>query len=209
MALRKYEDLNDIHLDVLREIGNIGCGNAATSLSGMLEHPVYITVPKIRILDYTQVTEDLGGPETMIVGLLLQLGGDVTGMMMFLLHQGFAHMTLNALLGEDIQSFQEIDEMGYSAIKEVANIMAASYVNAISSMTGLTIQITPPDMTIDMLGSILSVPAIYYANISDKIIFIEDEFGSEDTKAPSHILMIPEVDSLGKIMTNLGIDFSE
>lgn len=209
MSLQNYEDLNDMHLDVLREIGNIGSGNAATSLSDMLSHPVYITVPKIRILEYTQVTQDLGGPETMIVGLLLQLSGDVTGMMMFLLHQGFAHMALNALLGEDIKSFQEIDEMGYSAIKEVSNIMAASYVNAISSMTGLTINISPPDMTIDMLGSILSVPAIYYANISDKIIFIEDEFGSEDTKAPSHILMIPEVDSLGRIMTNLGIEVGE
>lgn len=206
MSLHSYEDLNDLHLDVLREIGNIGSGNAATSLSEMLTRPIDISVPTIRVLDYTEVVETLGGPETMIVGLLLSLGGDVSGMIMFLLHQDFAHMTLNSLLGENIQNFGEIDEMGYSAIQEVANIMAASYVNAISSMTGLAINISAPEMCIDMLGAILSVPAIHYANISDKIIFIEDEFNSENETAPSHILMIPDMDSLVKIMTNLGIE---
>lgn len=206
MALNTYDDLNDIQIDVLREIGNIGSGNAASSLASMLMRPVNIAVPVIRIQEYSEVVEQLGGPETMIVGLLLALDGDVNGMIMFLLHKEFAHMTINALLGQNIQDFSEMDDIGYSAMKEVANIMAASYVNAIASMTGLTINLSVPDMCIDMLGAILSVPAIHYANISDKIIFIEDEFDSEGQRAPSHILLIPDVESLGKIMTNLGIE---
>jgi chemotaxis protein CheC len=193
-------------MDVLREIGNIGSGNAATSLSNMLMRPVGINVPQIRILDYNQVVTALGGPETMIVGLLLSLSGDVTGMMMFLLQKDFAHMTLNALLGQAFNDFSEVDEMGYSAMTEVANIMAASYVNAVSTLTGLNINISVPDICIDMAGAILSVPAIHYANISDKIIFIEDEFSSQEENAISHILMIPDVESLQKIMTNLGIE---
>ncbi|MDK2812932.1 MAG: chemotaxis protein CheC [Clostridiales bacterium] len=206
MALNTYDNLNDMQMDVLREIGNIGSGNAASSLASMLTSPVNISVPKVSILDYSEVVDQLGGPETMIVGLLLALDGDVNGMIMFLLHQNFAHMTLNALLGEDIKSFEDIDEMGYSALQEVANIMAASYINAISTMTDLSINISVPAMSIDMLGAILSVPSIHYANISDKIIFIEDEFTGQDLHAPSHILLIPDVDSLGKIMTNLGIE---
>ncbi len=206
MPLNSYNDLNDIQMDVLREIGNIGSGNAATSLSNMLMRPVGINVPQIKILDYNQVVTALGGPETMIVGLLLSLSGDVTGMMMFLLQQDFAHMTLNALLGQAFQDFSEVDEMGYSAMTEVANIMAASYVNAVSTLTGLNINISVPDICIDMAGAILSVPAIHYANISDKIIFIEDEFNSQEENAVSHILMIPDVESLQKIMTNLGIE---
>lgn len=206
MAIKDYGELNDIQLDVLREIGNIGSGNAATSLSGMLAHPIGIDVPKINILDYNQVVQSLGGPEAMIVGLLLMLDGDVNGMMMFLLKQDFAHVALNALLGQTYQDFGEIDEMGTSAIQEVGNIMAASYVNAISSLTGLMINISVPSLCIDMAGAILSVPAIHYANISDKVIFIEDEFNSGDENTSSHILMIPDVDSLQKIMTNLGIE---
>jgi chemotaxis protein CheC len=206
MALKSYDDLNDMQMDVLREIGNIGSGNAATALASMLSHPVNISVPTIRILDYNDVVGALGGPETMIVGILLTLQGDVQGMMMFLLQQNFAHMTLNSLLGMDLKDFSEIDEMGYSAMTEVGNIMAGSYVNAIAAMTGLVIDISVPDICIDMAGAILSVPAIHYANISDKMIFIEDEFNHDSESASSHILMIPDVDSLQKIMTNLGIE---
>lgn len=206
MPLNDYSDLNDMQIDVLREIGNIGSGNAATSLSSMLARPVDIDVPTIEILDYNQVTEALGGPEEMIVGLLLSLSGDVTGMMMFLLQKEFAHMTLNALLGASFTDSGQIDELGYSAIQEVANVMAASYVNAIATMSGLMINISVPDMCIDMAGAILSVPAIHYANISDKIIFIKDNFRSDEENAVSHVLMIPDVDSLQKIMTSLGIE---
>ena len=206
MALNTYDDLNDIHIDVLREIGNIGSGNAASALASMLARQVSISVPIVRILDYEQVVEELGGPEQMIVGLLLSLEGDVKGMIMFLLHQNFANMTLSALMGADVPEDAEMDEMAYSAIQEVANIMAASFVNAISEMTGLTINITVPSMCVDMLGAILSVPAIHYANISDKIVFIQDEFSSQDLHAPNNVLLIPDVESLGKIMTNLGIE---
>jgi len=205
VALQTYDDLNDIHLDVLREIGNIGSGNAASALSTMLATSVNIAVPTVRIMDYEEVVEKLGGPEQMIVGLLLKLEGDVQGMIMFLLHQNFANMLLASLLGEEIP-LSQIDEIGYSALQEVANIMAASYVNAVAAMTGLIINISVPAMCVDMLGAILSVPAIHYANISDKIILIEDEFRGNEMHAPNHILMIPDVDSLKKIMTNLGIE---
>lgn len=206
MPFNDYGDLNPIQLDVLREIGNIGTGNAATSLALMLAKTVKIQVPRIDILEYNAVTEVLGGPENMIVGMLLALDGDVTGMMMFLLQQDFAHMVLNALLGESLHDFSEVDEMGISALKEIGNIMAASYVNAISQLAGMSINISVPDICIDMAGAILSVPAIHFANVSDKIIFIEDEFTSDDERAVSHILLIPDVDSLQRIMTKLGIE---
>ena len=206
MALQSYDELNDMQIDVLREIGNIGSGNAASSLAMMLSVPINIDVPVVRILDYEQVMEEMGGAEQMIVGLLLSLEGDVTGMMMFLLHENFAKSLLASLLGMDTPMVEEMDEMGYSAIQEVANVMAASYVNAIAEMTGFTINISPPDLCVDMLGAILSVPAIHYANISDKIIFIEDRFSGKNLDAPNHILMIPDVESLNKIMTSLGME---
>ena len=209
MALHDYNELNDMHIDALREIGNIGSGNAASSLAMMLAVQVDISVPVVRILDYEQVMDELGGPEQMIVGLLLCLDGDVNGMIMFLLHQEFANKLLESLLGEDppdVGAQGEINEMAYSALQEVANIMAASYVNAIGSLTDLNINISVPSMCVDMLGAILSVPAIHYANISDKMIFIEDKFSGENLETPNHILLIPDVESLDKIMTSLGIE---
>jgi len=205
VALHNYDELSDMHIDALREIGNIGSGNAASSLAMMLSDQIDISVPVVRILDYEQVMEELGGPEQMIVGLLLCLDGDVNGMIMFLLHQNFANTLLASLIGEaDVGG--TVDEMSYSALQEVANIMAASYVNAIADLTGFTINVSVPSMCVDMLGAILSVPAIHYANISDKMIFIEDKFHGKDLNAPNHILLIPDVESLDKIMTSLGIE---
>ena len=205
MALHNYDELSDMHIDALREIGNIGSGNAASSLAMMLSDQIDILVPVVRILDYEQVMEELGGPEQMIVGLLLCLDGDVNGMIMFLLHQNFANTLLASLIGEaDVGG--TVDEMSYSALQEVANIMAASYVNAIADLTGFTINVSVPSMCVDMLGAILSVPAIHYANISDKMIFIEDKFHGKELDAPNHILLIPDVESLDKIMTSLGIE---
>ncbi len=205
MALYDYSELNTLHVDMLREIANIGTGNAATSLAAMLGRAINIQVPKVSFLDYQNVTESLGGPETLMVGMMLTLERDVSGMMMFLMKE-FAHMVLNGLLGQSFASFTEVDEMGLSAMQEIANIMAGSYVNAISQITGLTIAISPPDVNIDMIGALLSVPAIHFANISDKVIFIEDEFGGDAAKTDekSNILLIPDVDSLERILERLG-----
>ena len=205
MALNDYSDLSEMQLDALREIGNIGSGNAATALSSMLERVVNIAVPKIKVLDYNAVCETLGGPEQLLVGILFSISGDITGMIMFLLHKEFAHMVLNSLVGSEFDGYSELDEMDKSTIQEVGNIMAGSYINAMASMTGLTIDLSVPTMNVDMAGALLSVPAIYYANISDKIILIEDEFGHDQEGAESHILLIPEVDGLEKIMESLGL----
>lgn len=206
MALNNYSELNEIQLDALREIGNIGSGNAASALSLMLDRPVNIAVPKIKVLDYDTVANHLGGAENLLAGLLFSLSGDVTGMMMFLLQKEFAHMILNELTGSAFEAHGELDDMSRSAIMEVGNIMAASYVNAMAALTGLAVQISVPSLCVDMAGAILSVPAIYYANISDKIIFIEDEFHHQPGRAGSSLLLIPEVQALGRMMESLGLD---
>lgn len=206
MALNNYNDLNEMQLDVLREMGNIGTGNAAMALAEMLATPIDISVPTVQILDYEAAMESMGGPETMIVCLLLSFDGDINGMIMFLLEKDFAHMMINTLMGEDTEVFDPEDPVSNSALTEVGNIMAASYVNAIASMTNMRINLSVPDMSIDMLGAILSVPAIHYANISDKIIMIQNQLQGNNTSASNRILMLPDVDSLQKIMTALGIE---
>lgn len=201
-----YDNMSDMKMDALREIGNIGSGNAATSLSEMLGIPVDIQVPAVKILEYSQVVDALGGPEKMLLGVLLSMSGDVQGMMMFLQEKEFVHSTLNSLLHQSFSDFNMIDEMGYSALDEVANIMASSYVNAVGVLTDLNIFTSVPSLTVDMLGAILSVPAIYYADISDKIIFIEGSFNCAGNHSNSHILMIPDTDSLYTIMEKLGLE---
>ena len=206
MALTSFSDINEMHIDVLREIANIGSGNAASSLSRMLGHTVNIAIPDIGILGFNEAYEALGGPEAVMVGTLLMLSVGINGMMMFLLPIEVVCDLVNMLMFTDIKSHDEIDEMGYSVINEVSNIMSASFVTAIADMTDIPIDISPPEAALDMLGSIMSVPSIYFAKMSDTLLLIQNELEIEGRKTSASVLLLPDMPSLEKLMTSLGID---
>jgi len=206
MGIQSFNDINEIHIDVLREIANIGSGNAASSLSRMLGASVNIAIPYIGIKGFNEACEFLGGPEAIMMGTLLMITGGINGMMMFLLPIEVVCDLVNMLMFTDIKSHEEIDEMGYSVINEVSNIMSASFVTAISDMTGLMIDISPPEAALDMLGSIMSVPSIYFAKMSDSLLLIQNELEIAGKKTSASVLLMPDMPSLEQLMTSLGID---
>lgn len=206
MTIKNFDQLNEMHIDILREIGNIGAGNAATSLSQMLMKKVDMAVPEVKLLDINEAIDIMGGPENVVLGILIRMSQDLEGMVMFLLKRDFVCLVVNSLLGTNIERFEEIEEMELSALSEIGNIMIASYINSIASLTGMTIDISVPALTIDMSGAILSVPAIEYANVSDKIVFIQEKFFADKDSVDSHILLVPSVESLNKLLRGLGIE---
>ncbi|MBP1549760.1 MAG: chemotaxis protein CheC, partial [Oscillospiraceae bacterium] len=157
MAIQNVEQLQDMHLDVLKEIGNIGSGNAASSLSELIQCNTDITVPSVKMLDFSEAVNFLGGPENVAIGMLVGIKGDITGMMLYILQHSFASKLTSTLFGSEIEDLTNMNEMETSFISEVGNIMAASYVNALSQLTGMMIDISVPNMTVDMVGAILSV----------------------------------------------------
>jgi len=206
MSISSFSQINETHIDVLREIANIGSGNAASSLSRMIGHPVNISIPDIGILGFNEAYEALGGPEAIMVGTLLMLRDGLDGMIMFLLPIEVVCDLVNMLMSTDIKNYDEIDEMGFSVINEVSNIMSASFVTAISDMTGIGIDISPPEAALDMLGSIMSVPSIYFAKMSDTLLLIQNELEIKGKKTSASVLLLPDMPSLTKLMASLGIE---
>lgn len=208
MALKNIEELNGIQLDVLTELGNIGSGNAATSISNFMNKPININIPKVRILGFNEVAEYVGGPENITLGLLIKMSSDINGMILYLFNEDFIKNILDIFFGKEYTSFSELSELEISAVQEIGNIMAGSYVNALSSMTGMTIDISAPSVCIDMAGAILSVPSIEFAKIGNKVLFIDDSFGigtHQEQQLKSNMILIPEMDSLNKLFTTLGV----
>ena len=198
--------LNDAQIDALREIGNIGSGNAASSLADMLNRKVDMNVPSVKILDISELAEMLGGPETEVVGILFSLKHDFEGMMMFLTEKKFAHLVLNVLMNKNFESFDELNEMDLSAIAEVGNVMVGAYINAISMITNLKIGITAPALAIDMVGALLNVPAVEIEKYGDKALFIQDGFIDGTEQVTSYLMLIPEIEYLKKIFEILGME---
>lgn len=205
MAIKDLSQLSDMHIDVLREIGNIGAGNAASSLAQLLNRKVDMKTPVVRIMDITEVDKAMGGPETPVVAILVEVTGDIHGIMMFVVGQVFIQDLLKTLLGEDTVDFMHLSEMETSALSEIGNIMIGAYVNAIASLSNLMINISVPAVTADMVGSLLTVPAAEMGAVSDKIIFVEDDFQNEQSAITANMMLIPSLDSLEKLMNGLGI----
>jgi chemotaxis protein CheC len=199
------DDLNNLQIDVLKEIGNIGAGNAATALAQLLNKKVDMEVPKIKVLQFQDVNEILGGAETLVVGILLQVTGDLTGDIMLILEYTAAHTLINMLLGKPIDCESEFEEIELSALKEVGNILSGSYLSALSTLTNLKMQPSVPDIAIDMSGAILSVPAIEFGKVGDTVLFIETEFSEGDAKVIGNFFLIPDVESYEIILKALGV----
>ena len=200
------ENLNEMHIDVLREIGNIGSGNAATSLAAMLQTRVDMNVPTVKILNIEELANTVGGPEKEVVGILVTLHKDLEGMMMYITEKQFAHLVLNVLMGKHFDRFEELSEVDISAIQEVGNIMVSSYMQALSQMTGFKIAQSPPGIAIDMVGALLNVPAVEIEKYGDKALFIQDGFINEGEQVTSYLLLIPEVGYLRKIFKVFGME---
>lgn len=202
--MKSYE-LNEMQKDVLREISNIGGGNAATALAELLTQRVDMTVPYLRFVDVNEIADILGGPENEVVGILLKMTDDVKGILMFILNKEFTHMLINVLLDKHLESFENIEEMDLSALREIGNIMSGSYIRAITQLTGLDIRISPPEIAVDMVGAIISFPATLLGEMGDKALYIEEDFVKSEDKVRSHLLIIPELDSLQVILERLGV----
>ncbi len=200
-----FDELNNIQLDVLKEIGNIGAGNAASALAKMLNKKVDMDVPKVKILQFKQVNEILGGEEIIVVGIMLRVIGDLTGDIMFILERKAAQTLVNILMGNPIEEEGEFSELSISALKEIGNILAGSYISALSTLTNLRILPSVPVMAVDMAGAILSVPAIQFGKIGDTVLYIETEFTEGSAKVVGDFFLIPDIESYDVLLRALGV----
>ncbi|ROR30790.1 chemotaxis protein CheC [Mobilisporobacter senegalensis] len=205
MSGLNLDNMDNMDFDVLREIGNIGAGNATTALSQLINTKIDMNVPKVELLEFKEISEIIGGAERLVVGILLTLQGQAEGMMMFILDQESAHHLVNALLGKEVDNFDDFSEMELSALNEIGNIIAGAYLSSLAALTNLTITSSVPYMAIDMAGAILSVPAIEFGKIGDRALLIQSQFGEADKFVNGYFILIPTIESYSLILSSLGL----
>lgn len=204
MSNINLDNIDSMQVDVLKEIGNIGAGNATTALSAMVNGKVDMNVPKVALLEFKDLPDTVGGAENIVVGILITLEGEINGMMMFMMEQKSAYRLVNILLGKPPED-ENFTEMELSALKEIGNIIAGAYLSSLSTLTGIRIDASVPYMSIDMAGAILSVPAIEFGKVGDKALIIETQFSKDDSDVNGYFILIPSLESYGVILSSLGL----
>ena len=203
MKITRYEDMNNLCKDMMKEIGSIGTGNAATALSSMLQTEVHMEVPKVELLGFTDAVENIGDPEETVCCVLVQMEDGINGMMLFLLKLDFINEILKRTLGKEIQDYSDLGELEISAVTEVGNIIISSFVLSMSSLVDVQINLSVPAVAINMLGGILSVPMAQIGHVSDKIFMIMGKCRIGGQNMESNVLLLPEIESLNFLMDRL------
>lgn len=206
MEIRNYDQLTSMELDTLREIGSIGTGNAATALSSLLGKEVRIATPEVRIMGYNEAIEWIGGPEEITAGVLVKLGGQINGIMLMVEQLEFLNLVLESMFSTKVSDYSQLGDMERSMLTEVGNIMISTFINALSGLSGLSIDLTVPCLTVDMQGAILTVPMAEYGGQSDYIMTIGGDFICQQKQVPCHLLLSPDVRSLNFLLRKLGVN---
>ncbi|NLB17229.1 MAG: chemotaxis protein CheC [Syntrophomonadaceae bacterium] len=202
-----FSNLTGLQLDALKEVGNVGAGNAATALATMTGARVEMSVPQVGIVPFNKVAEMVGGAGTAVVGVYLLVSGSATTNMLFLLSIDKALLLADLLMGQPPGHNKNLDEMQLSAIAEVGNIITGTYLNALAAFTGMRFVPTVPDLVVDMAGAILDGILAQFGEIGDHVLVIENKFNREEYDLIGHLFMLPEPGSLNKILTALGVIF--
>ncbi|WP_301108663.1 chemotaxis protein CheC [Sporosarcina sp.] len=209
--MNSENEITEMHLDVLKEIGNIGAAHAATSLSQLLGHKIDMRVPNVELVSFDEMFELAGGTEKIVAGIFLRIEGDLTGSMFFVLTIESATDFIRKLMNEPEFTFTGVEDLGLgaSALQELGNILSGSYLSALSDFTSLKIYPTVPSLSVDMVGAIVSFGLIEVSQYSDEVIVIETEILQEGEQGVSslagHFFLLPDPPSYRTVFSSLGV----
>lgn len=199
------QGLTDSHMDVLKEIGNIGIGNAATALAQMLNKRIDMAVPKTCFMSVDEIIDTMGGAEEPVTGVNLVLEGDVPGQILFIFNMSSTLNLVDMLMGLENGTTKELDEMGESVVKEIGNVLTGSFISAIGTMTQLNMVPTVPMMAADMLAAVLSTALVAGGYVEEHIMMIETVLFEDQEEIKGHFFLITKEEALNKLFDSLGI----
>ncbi|MCL2221171.1 MAG: chemotaxis protein CheC [Oscillospiraceae bacterium] len=198
------------HLDVFKEIGNIGAGHAASALAGLLNKRITMSVPDASVVSFDEILGVLDGPETLVAGVLIDCAGDLNGYILLLLCMKDAMSMVAQALEETERDVTdpdfELTDLEQDTLLEISNILVGSFLTAITDFSGLSAIPAVPQLSVDMLGAILSIATIEYGKIGDSVLFLKTQFNDLAGDVNGHFFLIPDYNSYKMLITALGLD---
>lgn len=207
-------NLTNMQKDVLREIGNIGAGNATTSMAALINQKVQMEVPSVALVTVNELMDNIGGPEEMIVAVLFKIEGDVPGTVYFILTIKEAEFIVEQMTkGSEVPFWNDgmLNEWTASILKEAGNILTGSYLSALADFTGLHMKPTVPFLSVDMAAATLVTGLLEVSQMSDYALIIDTQFSGMETEqqANGHFLLIPDPSSIPTLFQALGLQGNE
>ena len=190
---------SELQLDALRELANIGSGNAGTALSSMLGRPIDVSVPAAAVLSLADAVDAAGPPEANVTAVLIPVIGGMDAFVLLLFGTADRE-TLCGMLGVEPDS-----ELGISALGEIGNILGTSYLNSLAAMTGLELEPRPPQTANNMLGAVVESVLSVGAATSDVVLMLDSDLIVEGEACSLSFLLLPSASGVDELLQHLGL----
>lgn len=201
--MKNSNELNNLEKDALKEIGNIGTGNAATALSNLLNKHIEIIIPETKFIPISEFTNEFGGPEKVMVASYLEIIGDLKGESLFLFPIKSAEKIVDIMTSQPTGTSKIFDEMSQSAFMEMSNIVSGAYLTSLANFLKIKIMPNPPHVATDMLQSLIDFILAKVSNYSDTILSIKTKLEIKDVAIEGHFIILFDLDSMNKLLDML------
>lgn len=192
---------NELITSALKEIINVGGGNAATSLSKLIKKPVKMEVPTLELMEYEEVYQSILADDVVVKVVIMQLlGGE--GSFLFVSSPEDAAELSKMMFQKDKNLTEELTD---SAVKELINILVNSFLNASMQMVDMNLIASVPILSHDLFGSILSSLYLENGQYDSTIVIMQNEFWSEGEKIDGSLFFIPTPEFFEQLIEKISI----
>lgn len=201
----KFENLSELQLDALREVGGIGAGHAATALSQLVDRPISLEVPRIELIDIVDVPNALGGAERLVGAVYARLLGDLSGGILFVAERNAVLALVDLLHGDDVGSTRSIGHEEEALFRHAASILIASYLAAVARLAGIDILPSGASMAFDMAGALIQALVTEIGGAAEQALMVRTSFLDETCTVEAGLFFIPQPSSLEVLLGRLGV----
>lgn len=201
----RLDELTEMQIDALREVGGIGAGHAATAMSQLVDRPVALEVPRLEILDLMEVPRIFGGPEQLVGAVYARLLGDISGGILFMAEHTAALALVDLMRGHDVGSAKAMGHDEEALLRHVASILISAYLAAIARLADLDVLPSSPSLAFDMAGALLEAVVAEVGMEADHAMLVRTAFVDEGRSVEAALFFVPNPESLTVILGRLGV----
>lgn len=198
--------LTSFQMDALKEAVNIGAGNAASSLSKIASSRVFMSVPKATIVPVEKIQSFVTTNKEGELLIRVNIMGDAPGSILICIPMSSACLLSDIMMERKAGETKTLSAMDISAIQEVGNIMTGSYLGALETFMGVPFRSSVPFLAIDKKGDVLKATIAELGQTSDYALVIESDVKEKDHHIQIEFFLLPNPESLMKMLKVLGVD---
>lgn len=133
--------ITEEQIDILKEVANIGIGNAATTLSDYIGSLVDISLPDLKITTLQELIDSCPSNGSI---MNTQMEGQLKGNLSFVVYPEETFKMVEILLKKKKGSVKKITEEGKKALLDTAKIVSESYIQSLAEFCKMTINPSYP-----------------------------------------------------------------